>query len=212
MRADSRPPGSHRTWPAPLAIALGAGAAIGCLTSYAQGLLPDGLAPLANSAGSWSAIAFLLGTLSRHAWVCALIGVLSLAAMVVGYDIGSILRGYQPAMGMTLFWLAAAVVAGPPLGLGGHALRTRSRLTPAAVGAMSGVLIGEGGYGLSFIAATTPPAYWWCSIAAGTALLVWAIARRFPDLRSATAATGVTALVAIAFVAVYSLNLIGLFT
>jgi hypothetical protein len=203
-------PAFSATWPRPLATAVGGGLLVGFLTSYGQWVLPHGLASMANSVGSWSLIAFLFGMLSPRPWVCAVAGVLSLAAMVLGYDIASVLRGFPLSPGSTAFWLTAAVLAGPVLGWGGNAVRLRSRLTPLAVGAMSGVLVGEGAYGLLYIADTTSPVYWSCSIAAGAALLGWAAARRFPDprWRSPLTAAGTTAALATAFVVVYSGDLI----
>ncbi|WP_047871144.1 DUF6518 family protein, partial [Nocardiopsis sp. RV163] len=133
MAADTEKPATApvpaftSTLPAPLGAAVGAGLLAGFLTSYAQGLLPHGLAPLANSAGSWSLVALLLGMFSPRPWVCATAGVLSLAAMVLGYDLASVLRGFSASPGGTFFWLTAAALAGPVLGWGGNALRTRSR-------------------------------------------------------------------------------------
>ncbi|WP_017569947.1 DUF6518 family protein [Nocardiopsis halotolerans] len=212
MTADTEKPPSPTASPSSLATAVGVGLVVGYATSYGQGLLPDALSSLANSSGSWSLVAFLLGMLARRPWVSAIVGVLSLAAMVLGYDLASIVRGYGVATSMTAFWLTAAVVVGPFLGWGGNAVRWRTRLTPLAVGAMSGVLVGEGAYGLAYIADTTSPVYWSGSIAVGVAFLVWGGVRRFPDARSLLLASGTTALVAAAFVLVYSGRVIMWFT
>jgi hypothetical protein len=212
--ATATAPASPSALLTPLGAAVGAGLLTGFLTSYAQGLLPHGLAPLANSAGSWSLVAFLLGMLSPRPWVSAIAGALSLAAMVLGYDIASVLRGFSASPGGTFFWLTAAALVGPVLGWGGNALRTRSRLAPLAAGAMSGVLVGEGVYGLLYIADTTSPVYWSCSIAVGAAFLGWAAIRRCPAPRprSLALAGGTAAVVATAFVVVYSGELILWFT
>ncbi|PDP89100.1 hypothetical protein CQJ94_05030 [Glycomyces fuscus] len=218
MAADTEKPASAPESPSallsPLAAAVGAGLLAGFLTSYGQGLLPHGLAPMANSAGTWSLIAFLLGMLSPRPGVSAIAGALSLAAMVLGYDLASALRGFAASSGATFFWLTAAVLVGPALGWGGNALRLRTRLAPLAAGAMSGVLVGEGVYGLLYIADTTSPVYWSCSVAAGAAFLVWAAARRLPAPRSRSLplAAGTTTMVAAAFVVVYSGHLILWFT
>lgn len=217
MAADTKPapaPVSPSALLSPPAAAVGAGLLVGFLTSYAQGLLPHGLASMANSAGSWSLIAFLLGMLSPRPWVSAIAGALSLAAMVLGYDTASVLRGFAALSGATVFWLTAAALVGPVLGWGGNALRLRSRLAPLAAGAMSGVLVGEGAYGLLHIADTTSPVYWTCSIAAGAGFLGWAAARRLPAPRphSLALAAGTAAVVATAFVVVYSGDLILWFT
>jgi hypothetical protein len=51
--------------------------------------------------------------------------------------------------------------------------------------------------------------YWWGPIAAGAALVVWACLRRFPRPLPASAAVGLTAVVATAFHLVYSFDPIG---
>lgn len=201
------PLSGHSPW-TQLAVAAGVGLLVGLLTSFGQGLLPESLSPMANSAGSWSLVAFLLAGLCPRRGFAVAVGVLSLFAMVAGYDLASALRGFGVSLGGSLFWVTAAVVVGPFLGLGGHALRVRNRLAPAAVGAMSGVLIGEGVYGLTVISATTPAEYWWGSVTAGAALVAWAAVRRFPRALPVSAAVGLTALVATAFHLVYSLDLI----
>ncbi|GAA4943667.1 hypothetical protein GCM10023224_28080 [Streptomonospora halophila] len=212
MTTDAEAASSAGTALPPLATAVGGGLLVGCLTSYGQGLLPSALAPLANSAGSWSLIAFLLAMRGPRPWLCMLAASLSLAAMVLGYDLASVLRGYAASPVATAFWLTAAVVVGPVLGWGAATVRRRSGLAPAAIGAMSGVLVGEGVYGLLYIADTTSPLYWSGSVAAGTALLAWACVRRFPDPRSILLGTAATALTAAAFVGVYSSNVLVLFS
>ncbi|GAB3445515.1 hypothetical protein GCM10027570_15710 [Streptomonospora sediminis] len=184
----------------PLAAAVGGGALAGWLTSHGQGALPDALAPLANSAGSWSVLAFLLAMLSPRPLAAAAAGALALAAMVLGYNLAS---GNFVSVPMTGFWLAAAVVVGPVLGWGANGVRRRTRLAPWAVGAVSGVLVGEGVYGLVVISDTTPPAYWAGSIAAGLALLAWACVRRFAGPRAVLLSAAITAVTAAAFVAAY---------
>lgn len=208
--ATTSAPASPSALLAPLGAAVGAGLLTGFLTSHAQGMLPHGLAPLANSAGSWSLVAFLLGMLSPRPWVSAIAGALSLAAMVLGYDIASVLRGFAASPGATVFWLTAAALVGPVLGWGGSTLRLRSRPAPLAAGAMGGVLVGEGAYGLLYIADTTSPVYWSCSVAAGAAFLGWAAVRRCPAPRprSLALAAGTAVVVATAFVVVYSRDLL----
>ncbi len=69
---------------------------------------------------------------------------------------------------------------------------------------MGGVLVGEGVYGLAYIADTTYPPYWWGQIAVGVALLcAIAVGRlRSPPLVALSVAVGLV--VAAAFVGVYS--------
>lgn len=111
-----------------------------------------------------------------------------------------------------LFWGMAAVVVGPVIGLAAAWTRSGSpQQTAFGAAAVSGVLIGEGIYGLRYIADTTYPPYWWASIVAGTLLLA-AIARRRQLRRGFVAlAIAVTVVGAAAFVAIFSANLIAAF-
>ncbi|WP_017585632.1 DUF6518 family protein [Nocardiopsis ganjiahuensis] len=194
-----------------LGASVGVGLLVGFLTSFAQGFLPDVLHPMANSAGSWSLVAFLLALRCPRRGFAVAVGVLSLFAMVAGYDAASVLRGFAVSLGSSLFWIVAAVAVGPFLGWGGHELGVRSRIAPLAVGAMSGVLVGEGVYGLTVIAATTPAAYWTGSVTVGLLFLLLAIVRAFPRPVPALVAVGTTALVSLAFNAVYTADLIQFF-
>ncbi|RCV47687.1 DUF6518 family protein, partial [Marinitenerispora sediminis] len=126
----------------PLAAAASGGAVVGVLTSFGQGWLPGALSSLANSGGSWSLAAFLLALLGPRRWVCVASGALALAAMVLGYDLASLLRGYAVSGVSTGFWLTAALTVGPLLGWGADAVRRRPRLAPWGAGAMGGVLVG----------------------------------------------------------------------
>lgn len=190
---------------AALLVAVAAGLVLGMLTAYGQGWLPHSVGSLANSAGSWSLAAFLLGLLAPGRISGVLCGFATLAGLLVGYVVTDELRGYA-ATGLLVFWGVASVVAGPMLGLGAQWLR-RSRRSLAALGAgaMSGVLVGEGVYGLLYVADTTYPPYWWGEIVAGAILLGIAVGWR---LRGWSAAWGalITTVVAAAFVVVYQAN------
>ena len=144
-----------------LLVAVAAGLAIGIATSVAQGLLPEGLASLANSSGSWCLCAFALALLERDPRRAALVGFASLVAMLVGYALATELRGYPVGTSMFVRWGAAAVIAGPALGVGAAWLRGPDPLRAAAgVAPIAGILLGEGLYGLTVVAATTSVAYW----------------------------------------------------
>ena len=181
------------------------GLALGVLTAYGQKWLPQEVGSLANSSGSWALAAFLLALFATGQRVAAACGALALLALLGGYVLGAGLRGYPSGSTLIIFWGLAAVFVGPFLGLGAHWVRS-GRRTLAALGAggMSGVLVGEGVYGLAYIADTTYPPYWWGQIAVGVALLC-AIAvgrlRRWP-LVALSVAVGLV--VAAAFVGVYS--------
>ena len=168
-------PGSIRG----LLVASGAGLAIGMATSVAQGLLPDTLAPLANSSASWCLCAFVIAMVQRKPQSAALAGFVSLVAMIAGYALATELLGY-PAGAVSLFvrWGAAAVVAGPALGVGAAWLRGPNGLRRAVgIAPIAGILLGEGLYGLTVVAATTSVGYWIGQVAVGLAAVVLAAVR-----------------------------------
>ena len=205
--ALSRAPAS--TWPASLGAVVLVGLVaftLGVLTAYAQGWLPEQVGSLANSSGSWALAAFLLAMLPRKPALAALAGTVCLIALLVGYIVGADVRGFPSSGSLIVFWGTAAVVAGPLLGLGGWWVKNRpGPLAALGVGAISGVLVGEGVYGLTFVADTTSPPYWWGSIAAGLALLVAVgAASRLPRRGDLGLALGICAVAAAAFVGLYS--------
>jgi hypothetical protein len=178
--------------------------ALGVLTAYAQGWLPLETASLANSSGSWALVAFLLALLAPGAFSAAACGVVALAALLAGYVVGAGIRGYASGTGLIVFWGLAAVLVGPFLGLGARWVRSgRRTLAALGVGGMSGVLVGEGIYGLAYVADTTYPPYWWGEIAVGLALLCAIAALRLRRPRPIVLAAASSAAVAAAFIAVY---------
>lgn len=119
--------------------------ALGVLTSYAQGWLPEQVAALANSSGSWVVIAFLLALLGATAVAAAVFGSLSLLSLVAGYVVGAGVRGYPSSPALLIFWGAAGVLVGPPLGLDAFWVRSRGGpLAALGAGALSGVLVARG--------------------------------------------------------------------
>jgi len=158
--------------------AVGAGLAIGIATSIGQGLLPDGLAPLANSSGAWCLCAFALALLERNPRRAALVWFASLVAMLAGYALASELRGYAVGTSMFVRWGVAAAIAGPALGVGAAWLRGPDPLRAAAgIAPIAGILLGEGLYGLTVVAATTPAGYWVGEVTVGVVLVVLAAVR-----------------------------------
>ncbi|GAB3689348.1 DUF6518 family protein [Saccharopolyspora tripterygii] len=166
--------GAHRRRGAVRAalIAVACGLAAGGVTAVAQGALPAPVASLANSSGAWTLLAFALALPAPTALAGAVCGALSLAGMLAGYVLTDLLRGYPSSTGLMVFWGAAALLAGPVLGLGAQWLR-RGPGTRAALGlsALCGVLIGEAGYGLLVLAESTHPLYWWGQAGVGALLL-----------------------------------------
>jgi hypothetical protein len=129
--------------------------------------------------------------------------------LLVGYVLGEHARGHTAGAALILFWGAAALLAGPVVGIAGYWLRDGDGFRPAlGVGVMSGLLIGEGIYGLTFIADTTFTPYWWAELILGLLLMVWVMGKGPRWLHNAAVAVAVSAATAAAFVAVYSQDLI----
>jgi hypothetical protein len=179
------------------------------VTAYAQEWLPEDLGSLANSSGVWALVAFALALLATEARSAAIYGCVALLALLIGYVLGTSARGFASGTALVVFWGAAAVVVGPTLGLGAHWVKTETGSAAAVgIGVMSGVLIGEGVYGLAYIADTTYPPYWWGEAIVGVVLLFAVAWRRLEQPRIVAAAVGTCALTATAFVLIYSQDLI----
>ena len=183
-----------------LLVAVAAGLAIGIATSVGQGSLPEGLTSLSNSSGSWCLCAFALALLERDPRRAALVGFAALIAMLAGYALATEVRGYPVGTSMFVRWGVAAVIAGPALGVGAAWLRGPNPLRAAAgVAPIAGILLGEGVYGLTVVAATTSVGYWIGELAVGLTLVVLAAIR----LRSGAGIVLMLALSAIASVVFY---------
>ena len=186
------------------------GLTFGVATAYAQAWLPHEVGSLANSVGSWALLAFLLALLGTTPRAAALLGFVALVMLLAGYVLGASVRGDPSSSSLMAFWGLASVVAGPVLGLSAYWVRTdRGRLGAAGIGVMSGILIGEGVYGLSTIVDTTYPPYWG-QIVVGVVILASVAAQRPVQVRRIAVAVACSLLVAAAFVAVYRLSLISL--
>lgn len=187
------------------------GTATGGLTAFAQGWLPAQVGSLANSAGSWVLVAFLLALLARRPWVAAACAAVAMVALVTGYYAVNELRGFPSSTRAVLFWTAAAVLVGPPLGLAAQWLRGADPVRAAlGVGLPAGVLIGEGVYGLRYISGTTYPPYWRFEIACGVALLVAVSALRLRRPVPMTLSALAAGAVAVALVGAYTADLLAL--
>ena len=188
------------------------GLTLGVLTAYGQAWLPQELGSLANSSGSWASLAFLLALFGTNHRIAGMLGFLAFITLLGEYVLGAEFRGDPSSSSLIAFWGLAAVVAGPVLGLGAHWLKTdRGYLAAVGIGVMCGVLIGEGVYGLTFIADTTYPPYWWGEIAVGVVLLGYVAARRLGELKPAAVAVVCSLIVAAAFLGIYSQELISFF-
>lgn len=185
-------------------LALAVSAAAGALTPLGQQYLPEPLAPLANSSGSWTLIAFGAVYLSRARPVpAAVLGAACFILMNELYAVVSTLRGNPYSAGLLDFWTVVAVVVGPVVGLSASWLRGgRPHLLVPAVAAPSAVLIGEGVYYLTVLPEFT--AYGILEVAAGALLLLALVARRVRTVQHGVAAAALAVVGAAAFVTAYT--------
>lgn len=145
--------------------------ALGAVTSWAQGFLPDAWAPLANSPSGWAAMTALVVMASRPTlrWG-AVLGAVSFACLVLGYTLGSALRGlaYDPTL-----WGAIGLVTGPVIGAAAAGTAS-TRSVPIALGSgvLAGVLVADGIYGLTVVADTTSPVYWTTVLVVGLVVVL----------------------------------------
>jgi len=152
---------------------------VGGLTSPAQGFLPSWVNSLANSAGGWSMLAFVAVWLSRaRPLLGAVLGALSFVAMVEAYGVVSLWRGYFLADPLSSMWIPIGLVAGPVIGTAAALVRHAGRgATIAGVAVLSVVLVAEGIFGLTVVAATTSPVYWTLEIVLAVGFLAAAVLR-----------------------------------
>lgn len=175
--------------------------AAGGLTSFGQTFLPAEAASLANSVAGWTLPTALLVFVTARSFPEAVVaGILSFVTLTLGYAVVSTLRGF-PFDPTT--WAIIGVLAGPVIGAATFALR-RQRMTAAVGGGLlAGVLVGEGVYGLTVVAATTSPVFWWVSIGIGVALVVTVAALLLRDIRSRLMLMSIAVLTAALFVGAY---------
>ncbi len=142
--------------------------------------------PFANSASGWTMLTALLVWAARRSLLAsALLGAGSFVALVLGYTLVSDLRGFSFS---PLFWSAVGVLAGPWVGAAAAALHHRGRRAALGVGLLAGVLLGESGYGLTTVAATTGHTYWILVGGLGVGLLVAVAVRQLGTARLALTA------------------------
>jgi uncharacterized protein DUF6518 len=177
-----------------------AGLVVGALTSPLQGWLADSASSLANSAGTWSLVAFLVARRSQNVGVGAVVAAVTLAMCELGYVLATEIRGGSNATSTVVFWIAAAVVAGPPLGVAATWSRQSHPVRRGAgFGVMSGVLLGEGVYGLARISDTTDWRYWAAEIVVAVGIVGLVVLRS----RSVLVMSGCIGMTAAAAAVVY---------
>ncbi|MGE3618819.1 MAG: DUF6518 family protein [Acidimicrobiia bacterium] len=192
---EGRHPGGPSVGSA-LLVAVAVGFGVGALTAYGQGWLGDSTSSLANSAGPWSLAAFVVARRSRQVLPAVVAATATLACCEVGYVVATEVRGGANATSTVVFWLTAAVLAGPPLGVAAAWSTRGGLLGPVGLAAIGGVLVGEGAYGWSTVADTTDWRYWAAETSIGVVVVAIVVARsRRPA--TALAATGTAALAAL---------------
>ena len=178
-------------------LAVVVGLVVGMATSPAQGWLTDATRSLSNSAGPWSLAAFVVARASRRPALAALLASITLATCELGYVIASELRDIPSATSTVVFWITAALLAGPPLGIAAAWTRSSSQWRiGAGYGVVAGVLIGEAVYGLTQIRDTTEPVYWVLEALCGVAVIVF-VAVRHPHLSSVASTLAVASAAAV---------------
>lgn len=163
-----------RHWLVPALLVAAASLVLGGLTSFGQTVLPAALSSFANSAGGWTILAFGLVWLAHvRLPVAAVLGAVSFVLLVEGYRIVSGWRGYYYAEPFQDTFTVIGLLAGPLVGLSAAVVRSGpDRWKPLAASPVAAVLLGEGVYGLTVVAASTSPVYWIVQIVLGAALLI----------------------------------------
>jgi hypothetical protein len=183
-----------------LVVALG----LGALTDLGQAWLPQSSASLANSGASWAAVAFVLALFATGIGRAALWGLLGLAGLVGGYYLAAISRHVPESPSSIRFWMLAAVIIGPLLGVAASWVRRGSPVTAAlGAGAVAGLLGGESVYGLTMIAGSTSSLYWTVQLTVAIALLIaldaWRVREPAPVVLSVVTAAVAGALTALVY-------------
>ncbi len=180
-------------------VAVGA-LVLGGLTSLGQAVLPDDVAPLANSASGWTLLTILLLWWLRTAtWLRMLLGAAGFVLLNVGYALVSDARGF---FDNPLLWSVVGILVGPFVGLAVAWARQREVRERAAVGFgfLAGLLLGDAVSGFVRVRDTTGWFYW---TALGVAAVVWvavAAVRRFSGTRDRLLLVGLTVCTAAALV------------
>jgi hypothetical protein len=183
-----------------IVVALG----LGALTDLGQQWLPQSSASLANSGASWAAVAFVLALLAASTFRAMVWGLLGLAGLVGGYYLTAISRHVPESPRSIQFWMLAAVIIGPLLGVAASWVRRGSPVTAAlGAGAAAGLLGGESVYGLTAIASSTSSLYWTIQLAVAIALLIgldaWRVREPAPIVLSVVTAGVVGTLTALVY-------------
>jgi hypothetical protein len=179
-----------------------ASAVLGGATSFAQTVLPDALRPFANSASGWTLLTALIVAARRARTApSAAYGAASFVALVAGYQVVSTLRGFPSDE--TLF-VIIGVVVGPFVGVAASWLTRDGWRALLGCGALAGIALGEGAYGLIRVVESTGWFYWTLLSIAGVGLVTVTTRHHLHDVRSRALAVVVVVVVAGAFFFAYS--------
>jgi hypothetical protein len=172
------------------------GLVLGGLTDAGQTWLPWAASSMANSGGSWVVVTFFVAlTGAGGVGQAAVRGATSMVGLVVGYYVTADQRGIPVAGSAVRFWVVAALLIGPLVGVAAAWARHGSpdRVAVGA-GVVGGLLIGESVYGLRYISHSTSSTYWWLQAAGGLVLVLGLLAWR-ARRRSAAPVAVLTAVV-----------------
>ena len=170
---------------------------LGGATSFLQTVLPEAVAPFANSASGWTLLTAGAVALCRpRTALAAVLGAVSFVALVLGYQVVSGLRGFPTDE--TLF-LIIGVVVGPFVGVAAAWVRHRDLRGALGCGVLAGIAMGEAAYGLLVVLATTGWSYWTAIGATGLVLLAVTVRRAPRRAAARLPPVGLTIAVAVAF-------------
>jgi hypothetical protein len=160
-------------------FAMAVGFVLGALTDVGQSRLPWVAGSLANSGGSWVLVAFLVALRGSSVRQSISQGSACLLALDAGYYLTAAHRGIPVSSASVVFWVFAAVVVGPIVGLAAgwirHAGPIRSGL---GAGVLAGFLAGESIYALHYLGQSTSPVYWTIQLVVAGVLGLWLAWRR----------------------------------
>jgi hypothetical protein len=173
------------------------GLVLGALTDWGQSRLPWYAGSLANSAGSWVLVAFFAALGGSRIRLSVGRGVLCMVGLNLGYYITAAARGIPISASAVSFWLVAAAVFGPVVGLAAGWVRHGGSIQiGAGSGILAGFLAGESIYALRYLSHSTTTTYWTIQLLVAVALgvgLALRASRRAPSLFASALACALVA-------------------
>ncbi|HEY6890832.1 MAG TPA: DUF6518 family protein [Solirubrobacter sp.] len=165
-----------------LVAGVGAGLAVGALSSIGRSHLDGTLEAFANSTSTWLVAPFLIGTLAATRREAAVAGFAACASQLAGYYVVDSLQGIGTTGSLIAFWTLCAIVGGPVFGAAGHLWRTAGpRFNGLGIAALAGVFMAEGAYAYVHQQHHYLTAAVWIGI--GIAFAAWSSRGRVEQLR-----------------------------